>query len=1038
MPNVPGLSTSLPSSFRFRPLSFPHSSFFNPYPEEDDPSRCLAPSVDSTSARTRLEVLKGWEVSFSVLSLYFASALACLYVLFTTCAATNSWLTSHATLPSSSFDRFIRIALETASVALPVYYFLNLVLIPRLTHEQIWTSVLLTVGLLATNPLTRDDLTLVKPRYLVITDSIYTATIYLYLLLVVHSYRVLDNQHIHSLLFYLPKLIIALSYALFKLIAGLSANISLGLIPFARVVTWIRLLCSHRSSLNVTTSVLLTTCMDLAFAIYLVGQVSRTADFLGTVPYVENRAKQLGFRCFVYQTLAFCVSIITLSIVTTLLLPSSYLIYLTHNSKHITVLEPPVARLALAFIYFTWTLVLAYVNLPPTPLLHRALYNLLSAFLHQIRNSPVTLWLGLADVVDTADAEDSADEVEAPAHQSTPPNHRSHTVAYAANPLQPPLIPMRYRHHELFDIVPLTSSTSSLHSTFSASGTITRINPIVPPYNRAPSNSTQTPLSKCRTRSFPSHHDADISVNHSTTCRRLRLRKNLFVMETQVLMVNVAYLAYIFGNPREELPTPSSSRRDEHSKVDIGLPFHVDEPEPPSTLWSASLLDSSRFEESQPELDDGTMFRVDPYTLAERYGYKVHKYVACASLNTHAIVLVNSTRVIVSFSGTRDMSNWKVNANVNRVVLDDRLTRFEYDVTDTLSLNDNVIDTDTPFDALLHSDGQFGVMFDPDHSGSFPTHGVNLIRRSKSASECDFPTQSLTEEDRTLLFDTRIRSYGTLRTSTTRRALSFYSSRDRPHASAHGPSGFTGLHNHASRVKQRVSIIASTFAHELATFGKAKVHAGFLEAYMSVRKRVLGALVELYGGRDGKGSAASLPLFFTGHSLGGAMATFGCYEAARYFKRIGIARRQDISCTTFGCPRVGNEAFKMRYERLVETHWRFEMAADPIPYMPTLVLNYVPVGVQVLIDQSGMLLIDPSFIEVQWWGRLANPYLGYKLHIRASYCMALRTYCKLYKNGMDDLADRFWPFPLRIQTKGFFRQLQFESPTTDNSEQSVP
>lgn len=1036
MPNLPSLSISLPSSFHLRPPHH-HSPFFNPHPEDDDPSRCPAPSVNSASARTRLEVLKGWEVSFSVLSLYLASALACLYVIITVHTTAHSWLASR-TIPSlSPFDTIVRVTLEAASVALPVYYFLNLILIPRLTHEQVWTSVLLTVGLLATNPLTRDDLTLVRPRYLVMTDSIYTATIYLYLLLAVHSYRILDYEYLRRFSFYLPKLVIALSYALFKLIAGLSANISLGLIPFARVVTWLRLISSHESSLNITTSVLLTTCMDSAFAFYLVGQVSHTADFLGTVPYVENRAKQLGFRCFVYQTLAFCVSIIALSIVTAILVPSSYLIFLTHNSKHITVLEPPVARLALAFIYFTWTLVLAYVNLPPTPLLHRALYNFSSRFLHRVRNSPIALWLGLADVVNTADAEDSSDEVEiSPRRQSVRQNRRRHTVAYAANPLQLPSIQMRYRHHELFDTVLAPSRPLQTLRGARTSATIACMDPLVSSHNDASNVSDLTRLSIQRICSLPSHRASSNSVSHSTTCRRLRLRKNLFVMETQVLMVNVAYLAYIFGNPREELPPPCSRRHEENIRDVPVFQFHDDE-EARQGITSADQSNDSGVEEEEREQDDGTMFRVNPYALAERYGYKVHKYVTCTSLNTHAIVLVDSTRVIVSFSGTRDMSNWKVNANVNRVLLDERLTRFEYDVSDTQSIDDDGFDADTTFDALLQNDSQYGLIFDTENAydSNYSEHSGTSIRRSRS--EFDIASQNASGHH-VPLSAFNVKSYGTMRANAVRRTQSVYSSRDQPHASPSNSQSIRGSHLASAAVGWQVSVMASTFAHELATFGKAKVHVGFLDAYMSVRKRVLGALVELYGGRGGKGPAASLPLFFTGHSLGGAMAIFGCYEAARYYKRIGIAKRQDISCTTFGCPRVGNEAFKMRYERLVETHWRFEMAADPIPNMSTVVLNYVPVGVQVLIDQSGMLLIDPSFIEVQWWGRLANPYLGYKLHIRASYCMALRTYCKLYKNGMDDLADRFWPFPLRVQTRGFFRQLQFDNAAEDNSELGTP
>jgi hypothetical protein len=126
-----------------------------------------------------------------------------------------------------------------------------------------------------------------------------------------------------------------------------------------------------------------------------------------------------------------------------------------------------------------------------------------------------------------------------------------------------------------------------------------------------------------------------------------------------------------------------------------------------------------------------------------------------------------------------------------------------------------------------------------------------------------------------------------------------------------------------------------------------------------------------------------------------------------------------------------NAVFQERYERLVETHWRFEFAADPIPKLPGI-LNYVHVGVQVLLDQSGMMLVDPSLVEVQWWGRLGNPYLGIRLHLRASYLRALQVYCAKYRGGEDTLADRFWEWPIRWQTQGLFSHFDH-----DDDEDSV-
>lgn len=1106
------LSSSLPSHFRYRsapPTATPTSPFFNPNPEHDDPARCPIPAVDSSSAKTRLEALKGWEVSFAVLSLYFASAAAFIYVLFALHRAAFSWRMHHVIAPLTTFDIIIRYFLEFASVALPLYFVINLMLTQRLTDEQIWTCALLTVGLLATNPLTRDDISLVQPQRIIITDAIYTATVYLYLLMAAHSYRIVDPRRIHSLSFYAPKLAIAFSYVIVKLSVGFYARVSLGLIPFSRILTWLTLVRAHRATFRITAPVLLTACMDTAFVFWLVREVALTSEFLATVPYVEHRAKQLGFRCFVYQTLAFCINIVALALVINVGLPSSYLFFLCDNPSGYVVLEPPVARLGLAFVYFTWTLVLAYVNLPPVPLLLPALRGIVNRLVHPISESRFAVWFGLADVVTTADDEDSCDDDDDNDDDDDAPRRRVQPRSmHPITEFQTPSIPMRYRHHELYDLVAATprpllrlpsspphqypncinmSPIRKLSSAF-GSGPASSQSPYCPPISGADDTgageeeygdgdsdvSPSPPIAMALQQDTHIESTSSVPIEipqqservfmdegsvmlkmESNHRKRLRLRKNLFVMETQALMANAAYLSYIFGNPREELPrqneqpvtpveSPSNPTLDNFNA--LVLDFEVDDDDDDEAIGGQTADeavlgstgseaadsqqeepkmenhddDDDEVEETQPDRDDGTMFRVDPYEMAERFGYKVHRYISCERLNTHAVVLVGESRVMVAFSGTRDASNWRVNANINRAVLDDRLSRFEYEVGE----DDSGIDDAA---GLVAESQDIGFSFDgldavAEGLNTGESSGQSSVQRS--LSDHDALARRATDIGMTPMTESaRAKSYGTMGmngSATVRRTVSEWlpNRRIADGCNAHGVWG--------GRTQSGMTMVASTFAHELLTFGKPKVHAGFLDAYMSIRKRVLGALLELYGGRYGEGVASTLPLFFCGHSLGGAMAIFGCYEAARYYKRIGISRRQDVGCTTFGCPRVGNEAFKMRYERLVETHWRFEMAADPIPKMPTVLLNYVPVGVQVLIDQSGMLLIDPSFIEVQWWGRLSNLYLGYRMHIRATYCMALRVYCKLYKNGRDDLAEQFWPFPIRSQTKGLFRQVQFD------------
>lgn len=1024
-------ASSLPSHFRYTPSHAPASPFFR---TDDEPP---VQSVTTQPPKTRLEVLTGWEVSFTVLCLYLSSILALVYILCSSVGINRYWNDTHTIPHLLPVESLLDSALQALSVTLPVFFALNLLLAPAVTDEQLWTLILLIVGLCATNPLTRaDDAS--KEFHIIINDAVYTAAVYLYLFLAAHSYRVFHVQGVHATSFYLPKLAAAILYFLVKLVAGFRFGVSLGLIPYSRLLTLLLLQHSARSSLRIIIPVLLTTLLDTAFAIWLVREVTVTSDFLATVPYVENRAKQLGFRCFVYQTLVFCFNIISLSLITTYLLPRGYVNTLYDNSPKLVLLEPPIGRLALAFVYVTWTLVIAYVNLPPTPLLPFAQQLLTNARYH-FRNNRVAGWLGFADIVSTEDAEDSDDGNElAPSSREVPTSTS---------------IPLRYRHREAFDDVSvsplevrpvsplvLSDGFAALHgiSSFSAanrSDSFDRVDPEIVLEGLADisGNTGTQPIEIMQSTSDPRWRPW-VSARNVTSpdmtdpvdaLKRLRLRKNLFVMETAVTMVNASYLSYIPGNKREERIHPMERPKTQSLLHTGSLSADLDELarqiEEENDMLASPFRKTPTAEPEQPDFDDGTMFKVDPQEMAERHGFKLFRHLQNDMLNTHATVLVSSSRVIVAFSGTRDVTNWGVNANIKRTVLDEKLSRFEYELSrdrqNGQDDEDNFVNNN--YDELSLETFDFLKLEGNARRNFGKSMETSQLRRSKSEERLldEMEGGQLSPFASTGRRDSGVTRYGTVETSPRGRYHSMYSERDE-----HG----------VSRTGQGVTMVASAIAKELLTFGQPKVHEGFIEAYMSLRKQVMGTLIELYRGKEVRsrkssltgGIAKSLPLFFCGHSLGGALATFASYEAARYYKRIGISRRQDISCTTFGCPRIGNEAFKARYERLVETHWRFEIAADPIPQMPYLFLNYVPVGVQILIDQSGMLLIDPSFIEVQWWGKLSNLYMGYRLHVRASYCMALKTHCKLYKNGTDDLADVFWPFPIKVQTKGLFRHAQ--------------
>jgi triacylglycerol lipase len=99
-------------------------------------------------------------------------------------------------------------------------------------------------------------------------------------------------------------------------------------------------------------------------------------------------------------------------------------------------------------------------------------------------------------------------------------------------------------------------------------------------------------------------------------------------------------------------------------------------------------------------------------------------------------------------------------------------------------------------------------------------------------------------------------------------------------------------------------------------------HKGFSDIYMSSRDQILALVGQL---------PAERPLFITGHSLGGALATLCSLD---------LACNSSFSSPivyTFGAPRVGDPRFVQKYNATVASHWRFQNEFDIVPHLPTLV-----------------------------------------------------------------------------------------------------
>ena len=99
-------------------------------------------------------------------------------------------------------------------------------------------------------------------------------------------------------------------------------------------------------------------------------------------------------------------------------------------------------------------------------------------------------------------------------------------------------------------------------------------------------------------------------------------------------------------------------------------------------------------------------------------------------------------------------------------------------------------------------------------------------------------------------------------------------------------------------------------AEDRRTLGS--VHSGFNRAFLSVQNQVLQHLKD----------AEELPLYVTGHSLGGALATLATWH---------LSGDQLAACYTFGAPRVGDDGLMNRYRTPI---YRIVNGADPVPCVP--------------------------------------------------------------------------------------------------------
>jgi hypothetical protein len=113
-----------------------------------------------------------------------------------------------------------------------------------------------------------------------------------------------------------------------------------------------------------------------------------------------------------------------------------------------------------------------------------------------------------------------------------------------------------------------------------------------------------------------------------------------------------------------------------------------------------------------------------------------------------------------------------------------------------------------------------------------------------------------------------------------------------------------------------------------------KIHAGFHEAYSLVADQIKTKLDDV----------KDYPLYITGHSLGGALATVATQDIEKSGYKDRIA-----ACYTFGSPRVGNADFDGNIRSPV---YRVINFVDIVTFVPLFTMGFVHVGDERYLDRG--------------------------------------------------------------------------------------
>ena len=130
---------------------------------------------------------------------------------------------------------------------------------------------------------------------------------------------------------------------------------------------------------------------------------------------------------------------------------------------------------------------------------------------------------------------------------------------------------------------------------------------------------------------------------------------------------------------------------------------------------------------------------------------------------------------------------------------------------------------------------------------------------------------------------------------------------------------FRGTHNNNNLISNLYTSQKSFINNSI------KVHAGYLNTYLSIREKIILIINNIIKYNKINGFVIS------GHSLGGCIASLCSIDLINYYKN-----KYDIRCYTFGSPKIGNNNFVIYYNSKVKYSFRFVNNRDIFSLYPPL------------------------------------------------------------------------------------------------------